>query len=327
MRTRPTHDSIGRRHREVPQPTGKRITPTDRDVFWLEKLHRHGPLSTPYLLAYSKLVRRSDTRAKDRLTDLFNEDATPHGGSYLARPWQQFETLDARYQDLVYDVTDAGGQCLEAHDRSREFTPHPSGSWKHRFMVSTITASIELATIATDNVRYIFADEILERVGRPLSFPVTIRAGNETTTKQLIPDGLFGIEYTDGDGHSTYRFFLIEADRSTEPGEASSLDRKSYLRTILQYREFVGCGLYKEALGLKAGLLALHVTTSDRRLKNLLDLTEKHSPSGGNNYMLYRAVPEFGRYFTTPRILTDLFTGEWQRANRPAFRIDTPAHH
>jgi hypothetical protein len=39
-----------------------------------EKLHRHGPLSTRYLVAYSLLLRKSATRAKDRLADLFNED-------------------------------------------------------------------------------------------------------------------------------------------------------------------------------------------------------------------------------------------------------------
>jgi hypothetical protein len=113
MSTARTHDAIGRRHREQPYACGKRIAPTERDVLWFDKLHRHGPLSTPYLLAYSRLVRRSDTRARDRLTDLFNEDETPHGGTYLSRPWQQFETLDARYHDLVYDLTPRSVELLK----------------------------------------------------------------------------------------------------------------------------------------------------------------------------------------------------------------------
>jgi hypothetical protein len=324
MRTANTHDAIGRRHREKPQASGKRITPTERDILWFEKLHRHGPLATPYLLAYSKLVRRSDTRAKDRLTDLFNEDATPHGGTYLTRPWQQFETLDARYHDLVYDLTDRA-RALLAQDGARyEYTPHASGSWKHRFMTAAITASIELATLKTDNVRYIFQDEILSRANTALSFPVSITLNGQTSTKQLIPDGLFGLEYQDGDKRY-YRFFLIEADRSTEPGMASTLGRKSYVRTILQYQQFVGRGLYKDALNLSAGLLALHVTTSELRLRNLLDLTAKHSGSGSNNYMLYRAAPEFGKYFTTPDVLYTLFTDPWHRAGKPAFHINSPA--
>ena len=97
-----THDRLGRRYRASPVSTGKCIRPSDRDLLLFEKLHRHGPLSTPYLVAYSRLLRKSVTRAKDRLTDLFNEDDTPHNGTYLDRPWQQFETLDARQNDLVY---------------------------------------------------------------------------------------------------------------------------------------------------------------------------------------------------------------------------------
>jgi len=320
MSTPRTHDAIGRRHREQPYACGKRIAPTERDVLWFDKLHRHGPLSTPYLLAYSRLVRRSDTRARDRLTDLFNEDETPHGGTYLSRPWQQFETLDARYHDLVYDLTPHAVDLLKEQALYSAYAPQPSGSWKHRFMVACITASIELATLATDNVRYIFGDEILARADTSLSFPVTISVKGKTVTKQLIPDGLFGLEYTEGDKRY-YRFFLVEADRSTEPGAASTLDRKSYTRTILQYREFVGMGLYKEALGLSAGLLALHVTTSELRLRNLVELTQKLSHAGSNNYMLYRAAPQFGRYFKAPDILHDLFTAPWVRAGRKPFFI------
>jgi hypothetical protein len=191
-------------------------------------------------------------------------------------------------------------------------------------MVSAITASIELATLKTDNVRYIFQDEILARVGKSLSFPVTITANGTTTTKDLMPDALFGLAY-ENHGKTAYRFFLVEADRSTEPGEATTLNRKSYLRTILQYRQFVGKGEYKEALGLSAGLLALHVTTSELRMRNLVDLTAKHSGSGSNNYMLYRAVPEFGKYFTTPDILHTLFTDPWHRAGKSPFHINSPA--
>lgn len=315
-----THDAIGRRHREAPVATGKRVAPTERDVLWFEKIHRHGPLATPYLLAYSKLLRRSDTRAKDRLTDLFNEDDTPHGGTYLARPWQQFETLDARHKDLVYDLTPQALRLLREAGLYRRYAPHPSGSWKHRFMVAAITASIELATLRTENVRYLFQDEILARVERPLSFPVSIVHGGKSASRQLIPDALFGLEYREGEKRY-YRFFLVEADRSTEPGVASTLDRKSYTRTILEYREFVGKGAYKEALGLSAGLLALHVTTSELRLRHLLALTESLCGTGGNNYMLYRAAPEFGRYFKPPDVLYHLFSEGWLRAGRPPFVI------
>ena len=164
---------------------------TDRDLLWLEKLHRHGPLASTFLLGYSRSTHRSDGRAKDRLTHLYHEAGT-HGGAYLERPWQQFATQGARYHDLVYDVSDAGLRALKDAGRLREYVPAPSGPWVHRYMTAAITASIELAALQTESTRYIFGDEILSRAGTPLRFPVTLAAG---VTSNLIPDALFGLEY------------------------------------------------------------------------------------------------------------------------------------
>ena len=86
-----------------------------RDLLWFQKLHEHGPLSSSYLHAFSKHLARNEKRSRDRLTDLFNEGNTPHDGAYLTRPWQQFQTLDARYQDLVYDVAAPAAQALKQH--------------------------------------------------------------------------------------------------------------------------------------------------------------------------------------------------------------------
>ncbi|MFZ2170090.1 MAG: hypothetical protein WAW61_10695 [Methylococcaceae bacterium] len=113
-------------------------------------------------------------------------------------------------------------------------------------MVACITASIELATLQTKNIRYIGQDEILERAQTHLYFPVTIDYDGKKITKELKPNGLFGLEYHQ-DGKAFYRFFLLEADRATEPTKAGTYQRKSYKRTILQYREFIGKGLYKDA--------------------------------------------------------------------------------
>ncbi|MGE0254350.1 MAG: hypothetical protein AB7N54_08600 [Alphaproteobacteria bacterium] len=47
-----THDATGRRLRERRVPTGKVKRPTARDLIWLDKLQRHGPLPSSYLHAY-----------------------------------------------------------------------------------------------------------------------------------------------------------------------------------------------------------------------------------------------------------------------------------
>ena len=71
------------------------------DLAWFEELHRHGPLSSTYLRAFSPGNDRADLR---RLTDLYHEADTPHGSAYLERPPQQTRTLDPRANDLVYAI-------------------------------------------------------------------------------------------------------------------------------------------------------------------------------------------------------------------------------
>ena len=95
-------DSLGRRNRTQAQSTGKRIALQPADLTWFAKLAQHGPLPSSFLLAYTKQARQSDKRSLERLTDLFNEANTAHGGAYLTRPPQQFKTLDSRYNQLVY---------------------------------------------------------------------------------------------------------------------------------------------------------------------------------------------------------------------------------
>lgn len=316
-----THDTLNRRRRDRPHSTDKRVTPQPRDLLWFQKLHEHGPLSSTYLHAFSKHLARSEKRARDRLTDLFNETRTPHGGAYLTRPWQQFQTFDARYQDLVYDLGSPAEAALGQHGLLHDTCGGPGGPWQHRYMVAAITASIELAALDDPNLSYIPQHAILARAGATLRCPVPFKhpkTGKELRS-DLIPDAVFGLEYRHG-GSPTYRFFVVEADRGTEPSRASRFNRKSHLRNFLQYREYVGRGLYKQHLGLTAGLLVLNVTTSEATLANMLTIAGEVSPNG-NSYQLFRCCPQFGRYFKPPKPLTELLAGKWTRVGMEPFGI------
>lgn len=155
-------DSTGRRKRLQPTSTGKRVILQPRDWHWLQVLHEHGPLPSSFLLAFAKDYGVSEKRAKERLTDLFNEDNTAYGGPYLTRPVQQFQTLDSRYNQLVYDVGPAGERALTKEGYWRSAVSKTSGPWWHRLMVSCITASIKLAADNTHRLTYIPQADILE---------------------------------------------------------------------------------------------------------------------------------------------------------------------
>lgn len=319
----PNHDSLQRRHRDRPLSTGKRVTPQERDLLWFEKIHQHGPLSSSFLHAFSTDLRRNEKRARDRLTDLFNEDRTPHGGAYLTRPFQQFRTFDARYQDLVYDLAPAAELALKEAGKWSDSASAATGPWMHRYMVAAITASIELATQSDPSLTFIPQHAILERACTVLRYPVPFDnpiTGKEET-RDLIPDAVFGLEYDGPDGKS-FRFFIVEADRATEPSRASRFNRKSHLRTILQYRSYVGRGLYKDHLNLTAGVMVLTVTTEPQTMAKMLELANEVSEGRGNSYLLFRTAEHFGRYFKPPKPLPELLQGEWERSGQLAFRID-----
>lgn len=312
-----TTDTLGRRTRTRRQPRGKRIRLRPRDLLWFEKLHQHGPLPTSYLHEFSRHLGGDYARTLKRLADLFHE------GGYLDRPRQQFDTIDARYNQLVYDIDVRAETVLRDEGRYSEYAPSAGGLWKHRVMVACITASLELGTLKYPSLRYIPQHRILERADTGLRVPV--RYQNPLTERpekrDLIPDAICGIEYRYR-GEARYRFFAIEADRNTEPCRSHRFDRKSYRRTILQYREFIGRGSYKTHYKLRAGMMVLTVTTNDTHMRHLIDLVAELSKSGQNSFMLFQAAPQFGFPFKPPSPLLTLLNRAWQRAGHEPFLID-----
>ncbi len=315
-------DQLERRSRLRTTSTGKRVSPTQRDLLWLHKLAEHGPLPSSFLLAFSQGSHASEKRARERLTDLFHEDNTPDGGPYLVRPPQQFRTLDSRYNQLAYDLSAAGWRALERSGLDTSKRAAPSGPWLHRFMTSCVTASIELATIARDDLAYIPQSEILARASAELRYPVTI-AAPETGyryEKDLIPDAVFGLCYHTDKG-DRFRFFVVEADRATEPMTSSNWNRKSFERNLLQYEVYVADGAYRDHLGLTAPLMALNVLSDEQRMQRMVDFAAKRYPKG-NAFMLFQAWPDFGPVFRPPEPSPAFLMGGWVRGGLPPFLID-----
>ncbi len=312
-------EPLGRRTRLSASPTGKRVSPTKRDLRWFAALAEHGPLPSSFLPAFGGDSHRSEKRARERLTDLFHEDNTPHGGSYLMRPAQQFRTIDSRYNQLVYDLTPTSVAALKkagmaSHQRR-------SGPWLHNHMVACITASIELGCLARADIKYIPQSEILSRANVELRWATNIAdpAIGKTYPEDLLPDAVFGLEYQTPSG-SRFRFFAVEADRSTEPLTSRNFNRKSFERHLLQYAEYVEEGGYRKHLNLTAPMLVLNITTSEARAERMLALTEEFFPSG-NNYQLFATWEAFGTPFVPPSPKQELLLGEWSRAGLPPIEL------
>lgn len=311
-----THDSIERRLRNRRTPTGKRVAARMRDVEWFAALHRHGPLSSSYLHSFTKRPCVSEKATRVRLADLFHESRTHHGSAYLDRPWQQFDTIDARYQELIYDLTPASVAVLKErgdwHDPAQN-----GGPWKHRYMVASITASIELMC-REHGFRYIPGYKILDRARANLRCSVPYAWNGVRKTATLAPDALFAIDYG-----GSYRAYVVEADRNTEPNRPKSHTRKSWLRNILQYRNFIGDRLYKQHYGINCPLMLLVVMTSKRHMMNILDIVE--DVAGRNTYMCFSSAENFGSVFRPSGVLCRLFANGWKRAGHPDFHLGMSA--
>lgn len=301
--TRMLLDTLGRRRRDTAVSRGALVRITPRDLKWLEALHRHGPLPLPYLHAFTRDHGSSYHASTRRAAKLFHE-------GYLTRPHQQFATLDARCQTLVYDLAERSREELRRNELWRSYAPQPSSShWQHDVMVACITASIEITTAGTD-CRYIHRDEILARSDIPLAFDISYA---ESRKGHLRPDSIFGIRYPSGRA----RLVILEADRGTEMLTARTL-RKSVTENALQYRAFVGEKRYREVLGTDAGLLVLNVATGSKRMANLMQVWQ--AVHGGQcAYALFACVPEFSGYFKPPPVLAHLFVGPHPRVGRPPF--------
>lgn len=315
-------DSLGRRDRLRPQSTGKRVTPQERDLLWFRKLHEHGPLPSSFLLQYSKDTHRSEKRAKERLTDLFNEGNTPDGGPYLTRPPQQFRTIDSRYNQLVYDLAPAAKKALKRDGAWNERGSTRSGPWLHGLMVSCITASIELATRDRDDIVFISQSYLLDRAEADLRYATTIidPTTGRACQKDLIPDALFGLQYETPEGRR-FRCFLVEADRSTEPATSKNFNRKSWERSLLQYEAYLPTGAYREHLRLKSPLLVLNVTTDAKRSDKMMSLVSRQG-NALSALMVFQTWEEFGPVFRPPLPNDALLHAPWDRADKPALRID-----
>ena len=297
-------DSLGRRKRISPYSTGKRVIPTERALLMMEKLHRHGPLSTPFLVEFAGQKFSSRNRTLERLTDLFNEDNTPHQGRYLDRPHQQFATLDARYHDLMYDVLPPAVEALKDTERFFLNTPETSSlKWKHDAFCAAITASVDLAAAQhPEQYEYIFHDEIVSRIGK-FEFPIG--------SYLLRPDRAFGIRYKPS---GQARIFLIEADCATEPltGPAK---RKTQERTLAHYKTFIQDREYHRYFPHGTRLMLLYVFSSKNRMHNVMQM------AGNNTYVLFQSWSAFSKYFIPPKPRHDLFTHGWLRAGNSEFFI------
>jgi len=326
-----------RRSRMHRTATDKRLQITERDIEILRLLSRYRYLRSNHLQALTG--GKSQKRFIERLGDLYHE------GGCVNRPAQQWQAVNARYMPAVYELADAGERLLtEQGLLDEKLSPllrkgrHGAvRQYHHDLMICDILASIEIGIRADNKLRLISWQEILaspkmpeatRTAVNPFAIPVSVTytcpgtKATDRSDKPLIPDALFGIEYSSDDKKS-YRFFAIEADRNSEPVFRGNLHQTSYLRKILQYREIASRKTHQTHFGLP-NLLVLNVTTNEQHMQNIMRFVKEITDGKGSTHLLFKTMPSLASLEKAPPPTPYILTEPWQRAGHPDFQIDQP---
>lgn len=108
------------------------------------------------------------------------------------------------------------------------------------------------------------------------------------------------------------------------PLTRSNLEETSYLRKLLQYREIIARGVFRQHLGItKAPLLLLTVTTNRRHLDGIMALLrELADEQAWTEAFLFKAVPNLGSFQRAPHPTHSLLTEAWDRVGNPPLFIN-----
>jgi hypothetical protein len=274
-------DASGRRWRFAPaRDDGMHIVIKNSDIDIFHFIHIHGGrLPTTFIHG----TRGGHLQSLQvRLKRFYNK-------GYLARPFQQQETIDPEYNQLIHELTPKSESLLKERGLFHENAPSPHGAFKHQVMLSCLSASFHL--------------EAGEKYVPQYTLP--------NVSLVMRPDEVFALKY------DKPPVIFLEADRGTEITRTENLDRKSWSRTIRQYRDLLLSRDF-EAYGYERAIVLI-ATISEAKVQGILSVIAEEFPNGCSNIMV-ASFPEFGRAFKPPKVL-DVMNMYWYRSGYPAFKF------
>jgi hypothetical protein len=145
---------------------------------------------------------------------------------------------------------------------------------EHCLAVSDTVSGIAAACRRDGRVQFIEQEDIMsrwagtERQGKrsPLSWRVQIpdHGAGDMRAIDVIPDELFGLEFSGAAEDRQYLFFFLEQDRDTMPEFRHGYERTSIYRKLRSYAESRASGLYRELFGIRNPRVLTVVPGPDR---------------------------------------------------------------
>jgi len=143
---------------------------------------------------------------------------------------------------------------------------------EHALMVSNIMVALQLSCRKAPSIRFLTADDIpltaaAQKARDPFHWHVNVSTRHRVG---IIPDAVFGLEYTDLPEGRNRAWFFLEADRGTMPVMRQNLDQTSFFRKMLAYEATWTQRLHSTRLGLSR-FRVLTVTNSPERARHLAE--------------------------------------------------------
>ncbi len=143
--------------------------------------------------------------------------------------------------------------------------------FEHALLVSDVMVALALACRKIAGVRLLTNDDLslLDGVDRPRQFRWRVQV-NGHLNLGIVPDRVFALDVSDGDGNTERAFFFLEVDRGTMPVVRKNLSQSSFYRKLLAYQATWTSGLHRSQFGFHR-FRVLTVTTSAARVNSLVD--------------------------------------------------------
>lgn len=226
----------------------------------------------------------------------------------LSLPEQQKDAANYRYSPRIYELAEKAKAALIANGVEITKWKGDRHFW-HQLMVADITLSIEIACKAR-GLRFRHRKELIG--DEPLQFNASISHQYSKHTEHyngaLQPDDLFAINNT---------YFVLEADRQNEPIIRPTLTSSSYLRKILQYRDVLKSGAYKELI---PNMMVMNITTSVEHARNIKSFMYDELNMKSQS-ILFMGIPVLSSRDEYPQPLTELLDLPFTRAGHDNFII------
>ena len=268
-----------------------RLTERDREI--LRHVHRHRFLRSDHLVALSPGSRQQTLR---RLQRLYH-----HG--YLERPRSQIDYYQSGSRRMVYGLGNKGAAVLK-RDLS---LPYHQLDWttknrigklflKHILLISEVMVAVEVACRNHPDVRLLLPEP---GALRPIRWSVTI--GNRMKCG-VIPDRVFGLEFTDKTGRKQQSWFFLEADRGTMPVMRTDLTQSSFSRKLLAYEATWMQNVHRDRFGWSR-FRVLTVASTPERIATMREAVR--SLKRGHGLFLFLDAKKLGEE-------KDFFAQGWQ---------------